>query len=95
MAGTITVVLPIDDDERRSRSLAPGVAPVAGIRLGAVDNGLWRSMPSLLAMVEQAVGSPLVERLAFDHLSPHFDEQQRALAPFAGRVSGAITGLGN
>ena len=95
MASTITVVLPIDDDERTARSLAPGLPEGSRHRLGAVDNGLWRSMPILLAHLEHAVGSPLVARLRFDHLSPDFDAQQRSLRPFAADVAGAVTGLGN
>ena len=94
MERTFTVVLPIDDDERQPRALAPGVAIERG-GLGAVDNGLWSAMPAVLALLEEATGSPLVERLPFDHLSPRFDEHQRALGPFAARVAGAVTGLGN
>jgi hypothetical protein len=91
----ITVVLPIDDDERRSRALAPGLGSVAGRRLGAVDNGLWHSTPLLLAHIEREVGTPFVARQPFDHLAPDFDEQQAALGPFSKRIAGAITGLGN
>jgi hypothetical protein len=95
ITATIKVVLPIDDDERPPAALAPALASVGVGRIGAVDNGLWRSMPVLLRLLEAEMGAPLVERLPFDHLSPHFDEQQRALGPFATRVAGAVTGLGN
>ena len=88
-------MLPVDDDERRARSLAPGLGSLARRPLGAVDNGLWRSTPQLLALVERASGAPFVARQPFDHLAPDFDDQQAALAPFAKRVAGAIAALGN
>jgi hypothetical protein len=91
----ITVVLPVDDDERLARALAPGLGSLAGRPLGAVDNGLWRSTPVLLAHVEREVAAPFAARQPFDHLAPDFDDHQRALGPLAKRIAGAITALGN
>jgi hypothetical protein len=95
MERTITVVLPVDEHEREARALAPGMAELDGKRIGAVDNGLGRSMTVVLEHTERALAAPLHERLPFDHLAPDFDEQQRSLGPFSKRVAGAITGLGN
>jgi hypothetical protein len=95
MVRRITVLLPVDDDERRPRPLAAGVTSLAGRPMGVVDNGLWRSTAQLVEHVERETGGPMAARQPFDHLSPHFDEQQRALRPFATLVAAALTGLGN
>jgi hypothetical protein len=97
---TITVVLPVDDDEGRARVPAPGVRTAdAGsgsiAAIGVVDNGLWRSTPAVLARIEHVLGRRLGERHRFDHLAEDFDAQQRELPAFATRIDGALAVLGN
>lgn len=101
MSERITVLLPVDvptGDVGAGPSLAPRDASVAGAVFGVVDNGLWRSMRTIVAKVEDALrarGAAAVERTPFDHLSPDFADQQAALGPFGRRVAGAVVGLGN
>jgi len=96
MEPRVVVVLPADAGAPAARPLAAGVA-LAGARLGVVDNGLWRSMPTIVATVGVLLreeGSPPLTATPFDHLAPEFDAQQAALGPFAGEVDGALAGLG-
>jgi hypothetical protein len=91
----MTVVLPVDDEAQLARALAPGLGSVRGRAIGVVDNELWQSTPQLLALIEREIDAPFAVRQPFDHLSPDFDEHQRALGTVAKRVAGAITALGN
>lgn len=100
MGDRITVLLPIDAHEpgARARELSPRVADPAGATFGVVDNGLWRTMRAIVSAVERALtarGARPLERTPFDHLSPAFADQRRALVPFGAKVAGAIAGLGN
>jgi len=101
MSERITVLLPVDaptGDAPARLSLAPRRTRVAGDAFGVVDNGLWRSMRTIVSRVEDALrarGVAAVERTPFDHLSPDFADQQAALGPFGRRVAGAVVGLGN
>jgi hypothetical protein len=94
----ITVVLPLDEDDARPRPLAVGVPALDDVCIGVVDNELWSSMRVVVAALEaelRAQGVRAIEATPFDHLSPEFAEQQRALVPFGARVAGAFAGLGN
>ncbi|HEV8296474.1 MAG TPA: hypothetical protein VGQ20_04230 [Acidimicrobiales bacterium] len=98
MARPITVVLPVDADAPATRPLAAGLGTFAGACVGVVDNRLWRSMATLVASLGEevgALGAAGIESTPFDHLADDFTEQQAALGPLAGRVRGAIAGLGN
>jgi hypothetical protein len=92
----VVVVLPEDAGSPATRPLAPGMAFVDA-EIGAIDNGLWRSMPVIVDAVRELVraeGATGVRTTPFDHLASDFDDQRAALAPFAGRVAGAVAGLG-
>jgi hypothetical protein len=101
MGDRMTVVLPIeapDPGAAPARGLAARPDDLTGRCVGVVDNGLWRSMASVIDRIEQAVrerGAHSMERTPFVHLAADFDDQQRALWPFGTRVAGAVTGLGN
>jgi hypothetical protein len=98
MTRRITVVLPVDADAPSSRPLAAGVDTFHGACVGVVDNGLWRSMATLVSSLAAelgGLGAAGIESTPFDHLADEFTEQQAALGPLAGRVRGAIAGLGN
>jgi hypothetical protein len=90
------VVLPEDAGAPAARARAGGADLAAG-PLGAVDNGLWRSTPVVLATIADllaAEGGGALRTTPFDHLAADFDDQRAALAPFAGEVVGAVAGLG-
>ena len=92
----VVVVLPEDDGAPSAWPLAPG-ATLAGAGIGVVDNGLWRSMPVIVGVLDGLLRHDGVTELRttpFDHLAADFDDQRAALAPFAGEVVGAVAGLG-
>ena len=97
----VTLVLPLDDIDSSpgpTTTLAPGLGSLGGASLGIVDNGLWRAMRIFGEVWRDVVhdgGAAGVETVPFDHLAIDFADQQRALRPFAQRVRGAVTGLGN
>ena len=101
MSDRIKVLLPVDatvDAATAGPALAPRPGRVDRTAFGVVDNGLWRSMHAITAQVERALherGATALERTPFDHLSPHFADQQAALGPFGEKVRGAVVGLGN
>jgi hypothetical protein len=94
---SLTVLLPVDHRERPLLPLAAGVADLEGLRLGVVDNGLWRSMPVVVdSFARQLLGSGRVgEVTPFDHLARDFPDHQRRLGEFATRQRAVIVGLGN
>jgi hypothetical protein len=101
MGERITVVLPVDAPDPGA-AVASGLAPrldtLDGRLVGVVDNGLWRSMATVVECIDRAVrqqGGRGLERTPFDHLAADFDSQQRGLWPFGERVAGAVAGLGN
>jgi hypothetical protein len=92
----VVVVLPEDAGAPPRHPLAAG-AVLAGARVGVVDNGLWRSMPVIVDVLDglvRAEGATGLRTTPFDHLAADFDDQRAALAPFAGTVAGAVAGLG-
>jgi hypothetical protein len=98
MTRTITLVLPVEAAPAVAATRAPGIADLAGVHFGIVDNGLWRGMRTFTDLWREelaAQGGAGVEVTPFDHLAADFGDQQRALGPFGRRVRGAVTGLGN
>jgi hypothetical protein len=85
----ITIVLPVDAQAPPERPLAAGVASLRGASIGFVDNGLWRSMSTVVdALTEHAgaEGASMAGVTPFDHLSADFAGQRSALLPFAQTV---------
>ena len=98
MAERVTVVLPVEADAPVSAGRAAALADLAGARIGVVDNGLWRAMPTIVDTLATALaerGAGPIEVLPFDHLAPDFADQLAALGPFGRRVDGVVSGLGN
>jgi hypothetical protein len=94
----ITIVLPVDAEAPPERPLADGVASFRGASFGFVDNGLWRSMATVVDALTAhagANGATFAGITPFDHLSADFPEQRRALQPFAQTVDLVVVGLGN
>ena len=94
----ITILLPVDDEPPAERPLAAGLPSLRGASLGFVDNGLWRSMATIVDAVTAhvaAAGASLAGSTPFDHLCPEFPRQRAAIAPFADTVDAVVVGLGN
>jgi len=94
----LTILLPVDAEAPPERPLAAGVASLRGASIGFVDNGLWRSMKTVVAALsDHAVteGASLAGVTPFDHLSADFPGQRNALHPFAQTVDVVVVGLGN
>jgi hypothetical protein len=94
----LTILLPVDAEAPRERPLAAGLASLRGASIGFVDNGLWRSMKTIIAALsDHAVteGASLAGVTPFDHLSADFPGQRNALHPFAQTVDVVVVGLGN
>ncbi|MEO5838571.1 MAG: hypothetical protein ABIQ73_19325 [Acidimicrobiales bacterium] len=94
----LTILLPVDAEAPPERPLAAGVASLRGASFGFVDNGLWRSMTTMIdALSTHALseGSSIAGVTPFDHLSADFPGQRRALLPFAQTVDVVVVGLGN
>jgi hypothetical protein len=98
MTDRVRIVLPVDDEPPAPRPLARGRADLRGARVGVVDNGLWRSMVTVVEVLGQELeashAAPL-RTTPFDHLAPDFPRQQSALLPFADDVDLVVAGLGN
>ena len=93
MEQPLTVVLPVEAGGPDAPGRAAAMGGLDGARIGVVDNGLWRSMPTILATVSEALvgrGAAGFEVLAFDHLAPDFGDRLAELGTFAERVDGAI-----
>ena len=94
----ITILLPVDAEAPPERPLAAGIASFRGASIGFVDNGLWRSMTTIVdALATHAVaqGASLAGITPFDHLAADFPGQRSALQPFAQTVDVVVVGLGN
>src|SRR3982751_447988 len=94
----ITIILPVDADAPPERPLAAGLSTFHGASIGFVDNGLWRSMATVVDAVSSravAEGGCVAGIIPFDHLGAEFPEQRRALHPFAQTVDVVVVGLGN
>jgi hypothetical protein len=94
----ITILLPVDAEPPPERPLAAGVESLRGASIGFVDNGLWRSMVTVvdaLAAHAGAQGATMAGVTPFDHLCADFPGQRRALLPFAQTVDVVVVGLGN
>jgi hypothetical protein len=94
----ITILLPVDAEAPPERPLAAGIASFGGASMGFVDNGLWRSMTTMVdAIATHAVaqGASIAGVTPFDHLCADFPGQRRALHPFAQTVDVVVIGLGN
>jgi hypothetical protein len=94
----LTILLPVDAEAPPERPLAAGLASLRGASIGFVDNGLWRSMKTIIAALsDHAVteGASLAGVTPFDHLSADFPGQRNALHPFAQTVDVVVVGLGN
>jgi hypothetical protein len=94
----ITILLPVDAEAPPERPLATGVGTLRGASIGFVDNGLWRSMVSVvdtLAAYARGEGATMAGVTPFDHLCAEFPDQRRALLPFAQTVDVVVVGLGN
>jgi hypothetical protein len=94
----ITILLPVDAEAPPERPLAAGVHSFRGASIGFVDNGLWRSMTTIVdALAAHAVaeGASTAGVMPFDHLAADFPGQRSALHPFAQTVDVVVVGLGN
>ena len=94
----ITIVLPVDAEAPPERPLAVGLESWRGASVGFVDNGLWRSMTTVvdtLTAYATAQGASIAGIMPFDHLATDFSGQRAALEPFAGCVDAVVVGLGN
>ena len=98
MTEKITILLPVDVEAPPERPLAAGVESFRGASIGFVDNGLWRSMATVvdsLATHAGREGASIAGVKPFDHLSADFAGQRSALVPFAQTVDLVVVGLGN
>jgi hypothetical protein len=98
MPEKITILLPVDAEAPPERPLAAGVESLRGASIGFVDNGLWRSMKTVIdALVAHggAKGATTAGVKPFDHLHAEFPAQRLALVPFAQTVDVVVLGLGN
>ncbi len=94
----ITILLPVDAEAPPERPLAAGVASLRGTSIGFVDNGLWRSMATVVDALTThagAEGATMAGVTPFDHLCANFPGQRSALHPFAQTVDVVVVGLGN
>ena len=94
----ITIMLPVDAEAPSERPLAAGVHSFRGASIGFVDNGLWRSMTTIVdALGTHAVaeGASIAGVTPFDHLAADFPGQRRELHTFAQTVDVVVVGLGN
>ncbi|HUP75889.1 MAG TPA: hypothetical protein VM282_22845 [Acidimicrobiales bacterium] len=98
MPEKITILLPVDAEAPPERPLAAGVQSLRGASIGFVDNGLWRSMKTVidaLAAHGGAKGATTAGVTPFDHLHADFPAQRLALVRFAQTVDVVVVGLGN
>jgi hypothetical protein len=98
VAEKITILLPVDAEAPPERPLAAGIQSFHGASIGFVDNGLWRSMTTIIdALTTHAVGegASIAGVRPFDHLAADFPGQRSALHPFAQTVDVVVVGLGN
>ena len=98
MEEKVTILLPVDAEAPPERPLAAGLATFRGASLGFVDNGLWRSMVTVVDAFGAHAGSAgasIAGVAPFDHLCADFPEQRSALEPFAQTVDVVVVGLGN
>ena len=94
----LTILLPVDAEAPPDRPLAAGLASFRGASIGFVDNGLWRSMLTVVdafAAHAGAEGASIAGVTPFDHLAADFPGQRGALVPFAETVDVVVVGLGN
>jgi hypothetical protein len=94
----MSILLPVDAEAPPERPLAAGVQSLRGASIGFVDNGLWRSMTTVVdTLVSHAAaeGASVSGVAPFDHLCADFAEQRSALVPFAQTVDVVVVGLGN
>jgi hypothetical protein len=94
----ITILLPVDAEAPPERPLAAGLESVRGASIGFVDNGLWRSMTTVVDGLSAHVGAggaAIGGITPFDHLAADFPQQRAGLVPFAETVDAVIVGLGN